>query len=113
MIRNRFIQGEFQKLLSNQIPISQLILWKEVKLGNYKSKKDNVADARISEKFENEEGNYYTELLASNSSLPPAAVVSIQSILEDERETPLYKEKVPYIVVYGEPGVIKHRFHKV
>lgn len=110
MISDRYIQGEFQKLLSNQIPISQLILWKEVKLGNYKSKKDNVTDARISERFENEEGNYYNELLASNSSLPPAAVVSIQSILEDERETPLYKEKVPYVVVYGEPGVMEHYF---
>ena len=32
----------------------------------------------------------------------------IQNLLKDEREIPLYKEKVPYIVVFGEPGVFDY-----
>ena len=44
-------------------------------------------------------------IIALNPSLPPAAVISIKRILSDERDIPLYKEKVPYLVIYGEPGV--------
>lgn len=99
-----FIQGEFQKLLSNQIPISELVLWKEVRLGSYKLRQNNETDDRIDKTLQ--EDVHYQDLLVSNSSLPPAAVVSIQSILEDEREIPLYKEKVPYVVIAGEPGVV-------
>ena len=68
------------------------------------------ADSNVNVELDRElergsEKQYYRELLVSNSSLPPAAIVSIQSMLEDEREVPLYKEKIPYIVVFGEPGV--------
>lgn len=85
------------------------MLWKEVKLGNYKTKNTNETDHALStileENEENSNRSYYQHLLVSNSSLPPAAVISIQNMLKDEREIPLYKEKVPYIVVFGEPGV--------
>ena len=71
-------------------------------------RKNNPTDERIAEALDNEErddSQYYRELLANNSSLPPAAVVSIQALLQDERDIPLYKEKIPYLVVFGKPGV--------
>lgn len=73
--------------------------------------KNNNTDVRLKEVLQDEadETQYYRDLLASNSSLPPAAVVSIQAILQDERDVPLYKEKVPYLVVFGEPGVLFHK----
>ena len=109
-------------------------MWKEVKLGNYKQRNANTTDERLNRTFTSShdtskpnhqmqesgleteinsnieveresEKQYYRKLLVSNSSLPPAAIISIQSMLEDEREVPLYKEKIPYIVVFGEPGV--------
>lgn len=58
---------------------------------------------------------YYRRLLAGNASLPPGAIVSLQRIANDERfrripavtrrDVPLHKERVPYLVVFGAPGV--------
>lgn len=68
-------------------------------------KKNNPADERIADVLEHDDTQYYRDLLANHSSLPPAAVVSIQALLQDERDIPLYKEKIPYLVVFGGPGV--------
>ena len=58
---------------------------------------------------------YYRRLLACNASLPPGAIVSLPRIASDERfhripavtyrDVPLHKERVPYLVVFGAPGV--------
>ena len=85
VLKGRFVQNEFRRLLANNVPIPQLILWREVKMGSYKS------------------------------ALPPAAVVSAEAVSRDMRwcwvcdvmvrEMPLYKERVPYVVVSGGPNV--------
>ena len=104
----RFIQNEFRKILTSQIPIPDFILWREVKLGSYKMKSSSSADQDVLD------GDLdFHKIMALNPSLPPAAVISIKRILNDERDVPLYKEKVPYLVIYGEPGVaVRKRIHK-
>lgn len=104
----RFIQNEFRKILASQIPIPDFILWREVKLGSYKMKSSSSADQ------DGLDGDLdFHRIMALNPSLPPAAVISIKRILNDERDVPLYKEKVPYLVIYGEPGVVvRKRIHK-
>ena len=96
----RFVQNEFRKILTAQVPIPDFILWREVKLGSYKMKSANAADQNL----QDEEMDYH-KIIAMNPSLPPAALISIKRICNDERDVPLYKEKVPYLVIYGEPGV--------
>ena len=55
VLKGRFVQNEFRRLLANNVPIPQLILWREVKMGSYKS------------------------------ALPPAAVVSAEAMAHDTR----------------------------
>lgn len=55
VLKGRFVQNEFRRLLANNVPIPQLILWREVKMGSYKS------------------------------ALPPAAVVSAEAMARDTR----------------------------
>ncbi|KAL0387485.1 UNVERIFIED_CONTAM: DNA polymerase zeta catalytic subunit [Sesamum radiatum] len=41
---------------------------------------------------------------ARASSLPPAAIVASKSMRADPRAEPRYAERIPYVVVHGEPG---------
>lgn len=36
--------------------------------------------------------------------LPPAAMVATRAQAADPRAAPRYGERIPYVVVYGEPG---------
>lgn len=38
------------------------------------------------------------------SSLPPAAIVATKAMRTDPRAEPRYAERVPYVVIHGEPG---------
>ena len=38
------------------------------------------------------------------SSLPPAAIVAIKAMRTDPRAGPRYGERIPYVVIHGEPG---------
>lgn len=38
------------------------------------------------------------------SSLPPAAIVATKSLRNDPRAEPRYAERIPYVVIHGEPG---------
>lgn len=46
-------------------------------------------------------GTYSTR---TSSSLPPAAIVATKAMRTDPRAEPRYGERVPYIVIHGEPG---------
>ena len=71
--------NEFQLLLQNRVSVTELILWREIRLNSYKM--------AISEEDEdqNDPQKYYQQLLTKNSSLPPGAIVSIQRMMNDER----------------------------
>ncbi|KAI5303319.1 hypothetical protein KEM56_007679 [Ascosphaera pollenicola] len=72
----KFFQERCAAIYRGDIPLSEFIFAKEVKLGKYKSE----------------------------STAPPGALVSAQRMLQDRRLEPQYGERVPYVVVAAEPG---------
>ncbi|GER55202.1 DNA polymerase [Striga asiatica] len=72
-----YLQRQWTRILSGRISLQDFVFAKEVRLGTYSA------------------GAY---------SLPPAAIVATKSIKSDPRAEPRYAERIPYVVVHGEPG---------
>ncbi|KAK9829480.1 hypothetical protein WJX72_006119 [[Myrmecia] bisecta] len=72
-----YLERQWSKILANRISIQDFIFAKEVRLGTYSPKAPVV---------------------------PPAAIVAGKAMAADPRAEPRFGERVPYIVVYGEPG---------
>ncbi|KAJ1417117.1 Ribonuclease H-like superfamily [Sesbania bispinosa] len=72
-----YLQRQWKRILSGRFSLKDFIFAKEVRLGTY--------SARI-------------------SSLPPAAIVATKAMGVDPRAEPHYAERIPYIVIHGEPG---------
>lgn len=70
----KYVQDIFIQIQLGKIPIRDYIFLKNVKIGTYKG------------------------------VLPPAAIVASKMMTKDYRSEPLYKERVPYVVVYKEPN---------
>ena len=45
-----------------------------------------------------------TYSIRDSSSLPPSAIVATKAMRSDPRAEPRYGERVPYVVIHGEPG---------
>lgn len=73
-----YLQRQWTRILSGRVSIQDFVFAKEVRLGTYST--------RVS------------------SSLPPAAIVATKAVRADPRAEPLYAERVPYVVIHGEPG---------
>ncbi|EFJ43266.1 hypothetical protein VOLCADRAFT_66026, partial [Volvox carteri f. nagariensis] len=72
-----YLRRQWTKILSNRVSVQDFIFAKEVRLGTYS---------------------------ANAATIPPAAVVATKAMAVDPRAEPRYAERVPYVVVYGEPG---------
>uniref|UniRef100_A0ACD5WNY5 Uncharacterized protein n=1 Tax=Avena sativa TaxID=4498 RepID=A0ACD5WNY5_AVESA len=72
-----YLERQWTRILSGKVSIQDFIFAKEVRLGTYS---------------------------ARASSLPPAAIVATKAMLSDPRAEPRYAERVPYVVIHGEPG---------
>lgn len=72
-----YLQRQWTRILSGRVSLQDFVFAKEVHLGSYSTRM---------------------------SSLPPAAIVAIKAMNADPRAEPHYGERVPYVVVYGEPG---------
>lgn len=72
-----YLHRQCKRILSGRICLKDFIFAKEVRLGTY--------SARI-------------------SSLPPAAIVATKAMTVDPRAEPRYAERIPYVVIHGEPG---------
>ncbi|KAI5008760.1 hypothetical protein ZWY2020_009808 [Hordeum vulgare] len=72
-----YVERQWTRILSGKISIQDFVFAKEVRLGTYS---------------------------ARASSLPPAAIVATKAMLSDPRAEPRYAERVPYVVIHGEPG---------
>ncbi|XP_071725509.1 DNA polymerase zeta catalytic subunit [Rutidosis leptorrhynchoides] len=72
-----YLIRQWSRILSGRVSIQDFIFAKEVRLGTYSS--------RV-------------------SSLPPSAIVATKAIKADPRAEPRYAERIPYVVVHGEPG---------
>ncbi|KAL3843955.1 hypothetical protein ACJIZ3_001358 [Penstemon smallii] len=73
----KYMQRQWTKILSGRVSLQDFVFAKEVRLGTYS---------------------------ARASSLPPAAIVATKAMRADPRAEPRYAERIPYIVVHGEPG---------
>ncbi|KAK3127981.1 hypothetical protein QOZ80_7AG0580980 [Eleusine coracana subsp. coracana] len=72
-----YLERQWTRILSGKVSIRDFIFAKEVRLGTYSTRA---------------------------SSLPPAAIVATKAMLSDPRAEPRYGERVPYVVIHGEPG---------
>ncbi|XP_025801172.1 DNA polymerase zeta catalytic subunit isoform X3 [Panicum hallii] len=71
-----YLERQWTRILSGKVSIRDFIFAKEVRLGTYS---------------------------ARASTLPPAAIVATKAMLSDPRAEPRYAERVPYVVIHGEP----------
>lgn len=72
-----YLQRQWKRILSGRVSLQDFVFAKEVRLGTYRT---------------------------SASSLPPAAIVATKAMRIDPRAEPRYAERVPYVVIHGEPG---------
>ncbi|CAK9168020.1 unnamed protein product [Ilex paraguariensis] len=72
-----YLLRQWTRILSGRISLQDFVFAKEVRLGTYSTRA---------------------------SSLPPAAVVATKAMRADPRAEARYAERVPYVVVHGEPG---------
>ena len=71
------MQRQWTKILAGRVSLADFVFAKEVRLGTYS---------------------------ARHGIVPPAAIVAGKAMASDPRMEPRYGERVPYVVVYGEPG---------
>ncbi|XP_047961036.1 DNA polymerase zeta catalytic subunit isoform X4 [Salvia hispanica] len=72
-----YVLRQWTKILSGRVSIQDFVFAKEVRLGTYAERA---------------------------YSLPPAAIVATKSLRKDPRAEPRYAERIPYVVIHGEPG---------
>ena len=73
-----YVERQWTKILSGRVSLADFVFAKEVRLGTYR---------------------------AAHGLVPPAAQVASRALATDPRAEPRYGERVPYVVVHGEPGV--------
>lgn len=73
-----YLQRQWKRILSGRVSLQDFVFAKEVRLGTYSTR--------------------------DSSSLPPAAIVATKAMRTDPRAEPRYGERVPYVVIHGEPG---------
>lgn len=74
-----YLERQWHKILANRVSVQDFVFAKEVRLGTYSPKAAVV---------------------------PPAAIVAAKAMATDPRAEPRFAERVPYVVVYGEPGSV-------
>lgn len=74
----KYLQRQWTRILSGRVSLQDFVFAKEVRLGSYCSR--------------------------GSTSLPPAAIVATKAVRADPRAEPCYAERIPYVVVHGEPG---------
>ncbi|KAM7473815.1 hypothetical protein LguiB_021058 [Lonicera macranthoides] len=72
-----YLVRQWTRILSGRVSLQDFIFAKEVRLGTYSTR---------------------------TSSLPPAAIVATKAMRSDPRAEPRYGDRIPYVVVHGEPG---------
>lgn len=73
----RYLLKQWEKIFKNRVSVQDFVFAKEVRLGTYSAKA---------------------------SVVPPAAIVAAKAMALDPRAEPKFAERVPYVVVHGEPG---------
>jgi DNA polymerase zeta len=89
-----YVQRQFQKILAGaKHNMADFVFCKEVRLGTYAADRKPLAD----EGPEDEE-----EFDVEGGQRPHSAIIALQRIQQDPRDTPQHGERVPYVIVYGQ-----------
>lgn len=72
-----YLQRQWSRISSGRVSLKDFVFAKEVRLGTYSTR---------------------------GSLLPPAAIVATKAMRADPRAEPRYAERIPYVVIHGEPG---------
>ncbi|XP_039129242.1 DNA polymerase zeta catalytic subunit isoform X3 [Dioscorea cayenensis subsp. rotundata] len=72
-----YLERQWTRILAGRVSLQDFVFAKEVRLGTYSTRA---------------------------ASLPPAAIVATKAMRIDPRAVPHYGERIPYIVIHGEPG---------
>ncbi|XP_078160009.1 recovery protein 3 isoform X2 [Carex rostrata] len=72
-----YVERQWTRILCGKISLQDFIFAKEVRLGTYSTRAGTV---------------------------PPSAIVAMKAMAQDPRAEPQYGERIPYVVVHGEPG---------
>ncbi|GAB2211577.1 hypothetical protein Drorol1_Dr00024896 [Drosera rotundifolia] len=73
-----YLHRQWSRIISGRVSLQDFVFAKEVRLGTYSTR--------------------------TSSALPPAAIVATKAMRVDPRAEPRYGERVPYVVIHGEPG---------
>ncbi|XP_048591885.1 DNA polymerase zeta catalytic subunit-like isoform X1 [Brassica napus] len=73
-----YLYRQWKRILQGRVSLQDFVFAKEVRLGTYSAR--------------------------DSSLLPPAAIVATKAMRADPRTEPRYAERVPYVVIHGEPG---------
>ncbi|XP_058192806.1 DNA polymerase zeta catalytic subunit-like [Rhododendron vialii] len=73
-----YLLRQWKRILSSRVSLQDFVFAKEVRLGTYSTR--------------------------ASSSLPPAAIVAAKAMRTDPRAEPRYGDRIPNVVVQGEPG---------
>ncbi|KAL0801003.1 hypothetical protein Bca101_056179 [Brassica carinata] len=73
-----YLYRQWKRILQGRVSLQDFVFAKEVRLGTYSTR--------------------------DSSLLPPAAIVATKAMRADPRTEPRYAERVPYVVIHGEPG---------
>ncbi|PON37843.1 DNA polymerase zeta catalytic subunit [Trema orientale] len=73
-----YLLRQWKRILSGRVSLQDFVFAKEVRLGTYSTR--------------------------DSSSLPPSAIVATKAMRSDPRAEPRYGDRVPYVVIHGEPG---------
>ncbi|XP_060966824.1 DNA polymerase zeta catalytic subunit isoform X2 [Cannabis sativa] len=73
-----YLLRQWRRILSGRVSLQDFVFAKEVRLGSYSSR--------------------------DSSSLPPSAIVATKAMRTDPRAEPRYGDRIPYVVIHGEPG---------
>ncbi|QDZ21998.1 catalytic subunit of DNA polymerase zeta [Chloropicon primus] len=73
----KYLLKQWEKIFKSRVSVQDFVFAKEVRLGTYSAKA---------------------------SVVPPAAIVAAKAMALDPRAEPKYAERIPYVVVHGEPG---------
>ncbi|KAJ0256178.1 DNA polymerase zeta catalytic subunit [Hirschfeldia incana] len=73
-----YLYRQWKRILQGRVSLQDFVFAKEVRLGTYSTR--------------------------DSSLLPPAAIVATKAMRADPRTEPRYGERVPYVVIHGEPG---------
>lgn len=91
-----YVQRQFSKVLAGaRHNLADFVFCKEVRLGSYAADRGR---GRHTELEEEQDG----EMDVEGGQRPHSAIIALQRMQQDPRDTPQYGERVPYVIVYGQ-----------